>query len=1218
MSRSGDRMSSSDVSRAGGPVERDIEQAITALKKGAYLLKYGRRGKPKFCPFRLANLRFGAAPSKIKICGCTRTCAGKSGRLSYILVAEFYPCYLQSCTQVLEHVNADLKCYEICKDKEEAEVWFSGLKALISHGHQRKWRTESRSDGISSGANSPRTYTRRSSPLHSPFGRPLYELIFVLKLLEHEINHSSLQQDGADQLRLHSPYESPPKNGLDKAFADVVLYAMPPKGFFPSDTASGSVHSVSSGGSDGLHGHMKGMGVDAFRVSLSSAVSSSSQGSGHDDGDAMGDVFIWGEGTGDSVMGGGPHRVGSSFSAKMDALLPKALESAVVLDVQNIACGVRHAALVTKQGEMFSWGEESGGRLGHGVDADVLHPKLIDALSNTNIELVACGEYHSCAVTLSGDLYTWGDGHFGLLGHGNEVSHWVPKRVNGPLEGIHVSSISCGPWHTAVVTSAGQLFTFGDGTFGVLGHGDRKSVSKPREVESLRGLRTVRAACGVWHTAAVVEVMVGSSSSSNCSSGKLFTWGDGDKGRLGHGDKEPKLVPTCVAALVEPNFCQVSCGHSLTVALTTAGHVYTMGSPVYGQLGNPQADGKHPSRVEGKLVKNFVEEIACGAYHVAVLTSRTEVYTWGKGANGRLGHGDTDDRNFPTLVEALKDKQVKSIACGTNFTAAICLHKWVSGVDQSMCSGCRLPFNFKRKRHNCYNCGLVFCHSCSSKKSLRASMAPNPNKPYRVCDNCFNKLKKAIETDTSSQSSVRRGSMNQGINGIIDKDEKLDTRSRPNLARFSSMESLKPGESRFSKRNKKLEFNSSRVSPIPNGSSQWGSALNISKSFNPVFGSSKKFFSASVPGSRIVSRATSPISRRVSPPRSTTPTPTLGGLTSPKIVLDDTKMTNECLSQEVIKLRAQQNAMIESFDSESFFRNALYWTSPLNQADYPLPFALLHVETLTCKAQLQEVELERTTKQLKEAIAIAGEETAKCKAAKEVIKSLTAQIVVPSIAEDSISQFSWNFGVNALEMLVSTLFSRGGYVSAYDGRSSYMVSSLLMLYSVLQLKEMAERLPVGSARNTKSPPFTSLGLPSIPHDVANATFDRVNGQDLESNESNNLLLSNGSSTASYRSLGHSRLGHTEATMRNGNKTKESDSRNENEWVEQDEPGVYITLTSLPGGLKDLKRVRFSRKRFSEKQAEQWWAENRARVYEQYNVRMVDKSSVGVGSEDLAH
>ncbi|KAF9591637.1 hypothetical protein IFM89_005218 [Coptis chinensis] len=994
----------------------------------------------------------------------------------------------------------------ICKDKDEAEVWFVGLKALISRGHHRKWRTESRSDGISSEANSPRTYTRRSSPLSSPFS-----------------SGDSLQKDGGEPLRLHSPYESPPKNGLDKA---LILYAVPPKAFFPSDSASASVHSVSSGGSDSINGHMRGMAMDAFRVSLSSAVSSSSQGSGHDDGDALGDVFIWGEGTGDGVLGGGTHRVGGSSGVKLDSFVPKALESAVVLDVQNIACGGRHAVLVTKQGEIFSWGEESGGRLGHGVDSDVSHPKLIDALGNTNIELLACGEYHTCAVTLSGDLYSWGDGtyNFGLLGHGNQVSHWVPKRVNGPLDGIHVSSISCGPWHTAVVTSAGQLFTFGDGTFGVLGHGDRRSVSIPREVESLKGLRTVRASCGVWHTAAVVEVMAGTSSSSNCSSGKLFTWGDGDKGRLGHGDKEPKLVPTCVA-LIDPNFCQVVCGHSLTVALTTSGHVYTMGSPVYGQLGNSQGDGKLPTRVEGKLLKNFVEEIACGAYHVAVLTSRTEVYTWGKGANGRLGHGDIDDRNVPSLVEALKDKQVKSIACGTNFTAAVCLHKGVSGVDQSMCSGCRMPFNFKRKRHTCYNCGFVFCHSCSSKKSLKASMAGNPSKPHRVCDNCFGKLMKAIETDSLSQFSVnRRGGMSHGINEPVEKDDKFESRSHVQLSRLSAMESFKHVDTRSSKKNKKLEFNSSRVSPVPNGGSQWG-ALNISKSLNPVFGSSKKFFSASVPGSRIASRATSPISRRASPPRSTTPTPTLGGLTSPKCVVDDGKRTNDSLSQEVLQLRAQ-------------------------------------VENLTRKAQLQEVELERTSKQLKEAIVIAGEETAKCKAAKEVIKSLTAQ-----------------------------------------------------------LKDMAERLPVGMVRNNKTTSYVSFSSSPASSDLSAAAMERLTSpmtsSDLDTNGSNNHVLPNGATTTVNRNSNHNRVSLPDPT-KNGSRATEGEAHQEAEWVEQDEPGVYITLTALPGGIKDLKRVRFSRKRFSEKQAEQWWAENRARVYELYNVRIADKSSVRVGSEDMAH
>ncbi|XP_006854768.2 uncharacterized protein LOC18444535 isoform X2 [Amborella trichopoda] len=1091
-----------DATRSG-PVERDIEQAITALKKGAHLLKYGRRGKPKFCPFRLANDESvliwysGKEEKSLKLSHVSKIIPGQRTPIfqRYPRPEKEY----QSFSLIYNDRSLDL----ICKDKDEAEVWFIGLKALISRGHHRKWRTESRSDGASSDTNSPRTYTRRSSPMSSPFG-----------------SGESLHKDGGETLRVHSPYESPPKHGVDKTLSDMILYAVPPKGFFQTDSVGGSVHSLSSGGSDSVNGHMKSTTVDAFRVSLSSAISSSSQGSGQDD-EALGDVFIWGEGTGDGILGGGSHKVGSSSGVKMDAFSPKALESAVVLDVQNIACGSRHAALVTKQGEVFSWGEESGGRLGHGVDADVSQPKLIDALSNMNIELVACGEYHTCVVTLSGDLYTWGDGthSFGLLGHGNEVSHWVPRKVNGPLEGIHVSSISCGPWHTAVVTSSGQLFTFGDGTFGVLGHGDRKSSYIPREVESLKGLRTVRAACGVWHTAAVVEVMVGTSSSSNCSSGKLFTWGDGDKGRLGHGDKEPRLVPTCVAALVEPNFCKVACGHSLTVALTTSGHVYTMGSTVYGQLGNPQADGKLPTRVEGKIQKSFVEEISCGAYHVAVLTSRTEVYTWGKGANGRLGHGDIDDRNTPTVVEALKDKQVKSVVCGTNFTAAICLHKWLSGVDQSMCSGCRLPFGFKRKRHNCYNCGLVFCNSCSSKKSLRASMAPNPHKPYRVCDNCFCKLRKAMDTGPTSQLAMnRRGAVSDNYSDTTVKEEKVEPKLQGQLSRLSSLESFKHVEGRSSsKRNKKFEFNSSRVSPIPNGSSQW-SGLNLSRSLNPVFGSSKKFFSASVPGSRIVSRATSPISRRPSPPRSTTPTPTVVGLASPKVVVEDPKKANDNLSQEILQLRVQ-------------------------------------VENLTRKSQLMEVELERTRKQLKEAMEIAGEETARCKAAKEVIKSLTAQ-----------------------------------------------------------LKDLAERLPVGAARKLSS-------------DISTVHGDRLNNQlvvhESETNGTTNSSVTNGPTmTISNRSLSQARpMGDHEAATKNGSKTMSQDGADHaQERVVQDEPGVYITLTSLPSGAVDLKRVRFSRKRFTEKEAELWWAENRARVYKQYNMQLVEKppnDGVGDGNADAS-
>ncbi|KAJ0488498.1 putative brevis radix (BRX) domain, protein BREVIS RADIX [Helianthus annuus] len=56
---------------------------------------------------------------------------------------------------------------------------------------------------------------------------------------------------------------------------------------------------------------------------------------------------------------------------------------------------------------------------------------------------------------------------------------------------------------------------------------------------------------------------------------------------------------------------------------------------------------------------------------------------------------------------------------------------------------------------------------------------------------------------------------------------------------------------------------------------------------------------------------------------------------------------------------------------------------------------------------------------------------------------------------------------------------------------------------------------------------------------------------------------------------------------------------ETEWVEQDEPGVYITVRALPGGKRELRRVRFSRDKFGEMNARVWWEQNKGRIQEQY-------------------
>lgn len=58
-------------------------------------------------------------------------------------------------------------CGQICKDKDEAEVWFVGLKALISRGNFSKWRIDIKSDSTSS--ESPKTRNRIGPSFETPF-----------------------------------------------------------------------------------------------------------------------------------------------------------------------------------------------------------------------------------------------------------------------------------------------------------------------------------------------------------------------------------------------------------------------------------------------------------------------------------------------------------------------------------------------------------------------------------------------------------------------------------------------------------------------------------------------------------------------------------------------------------------------------------------------------------------------------------------------------------------------------------------------------------------------------------------------------------------------------------------------------------------------------------------------------------------------------------------
>ncbi|CAL9065019.1 PH, RCC1 and FYVE domains-containing protein 1-like isoform X1 [Musa acuminata AAA Group] len=1067
-----------------GSADRDIDKILVALKKGTQLLKYGRKGKPKFYLFRLSNdestlIWFSTSGERtLKLASVSRIISGQ--RTS---VFQRYPRPDKDYLSFSLIYNDGKRSLDlICKDKVEVEVWFSGLKTLISAGQYGRPKI----DGWSNG-------------LYNDDGREFAS--------DNISNHSIGPTLDTSEGRLTSC-------GLQK----IQSFEYP----------------VYSERSDVSNMHTKGASSDGIRISTSSVPSTSSHGSAPEDFDASGDVYVWGEVISDISARVSADRNSNPSSTRTDVLLPKSLESNLVLDIHHVACGVRHAALVTRQGEVFTWGEESGGRLGHGVAADTVNPRLVESLSASNVDFVACGEFHTCAVTMSGELYTWGDGSYnaGLLGHGTDVCHWMPKRVSGILEGLQVSYVSCGVWHTALITTTGQLFSFGDGTFGVLGHGNRESLLHPREVESLTGLKTMAVSCGVWHTAAVVEVIV---TQSSASSGKLFTWGDGDKHRLGHGDKEPQLEPTCVSSLIDFNFHKLACGHSLTVGLTTSGHVFTMGSTVYGQLGNPHSDGRLPCMVEDKLLGESVVEVASGSYHVAVLTARGEVYTWGRGANGRLGHGDLEDRKTPKMVEALKDRHVKHISCGSSFTAAICQHKWVSGTEQSQCSACRQAFGFTRKKHNCYNCGLVHCHQCSSRKALRAALSPNPGKPYRVCDTCYVKLTNSFD----SGGFISKKIMKPRISGESkDRLDRLDT-SLSKALPSSNLDLVNNFDSKVS-----IEWKNSNSSSVTQ-SPQVPSVLQL-KSI--AFNASTDVHQA-VPRPAVKStnrsRAVSPFSRKPSPPRSTTPTPTMAGLSFSKSFSDNLKKTNDLLNQELLR-----------FHSE--------------------------VDNLRQRCERLEFQLEKSEKKAQEATTLAMEESAKSKAAKEVIKSLTAQLKemakrLPQGVYDTdpIKLMHLSNGSTDSHAIQQSDSSFGNLSS--NGTSDCLDSNAPGFHSSskdeLSEQNHAARGTSGTTKNSTYFWNHAVTCSNYLEDLSNVEHNGNGEMPVTITRSEDLDSPN------------------------------SDSNQvEAEWIEQFEPGVYITLIALRDGTRELKRVRFSRRRFGEQQAEAWWSENAERVHDKYKFR----------------
>ena len=81
----------------------------------------------------------------------------------------------------------------------------------------------------------------------------------------------------------------------------------------------------------------------------------------------------------------------------------------------QVVCGKEHCMLLTEHGQLFSWGGGSRGQLGHGTVTGELEPRLVLALDGLRIIKIAAGGWHSAAISESHDLYMFGWNESGQL-----------------------------------------------------------------------------------------------------------------------------------------------------------------------------------------------------------------------------------------------------------------------------------------------------------------------------------------------------------------------------------------------------------------------------------------------------------------------------------------------------------------------------------------------------------------------------------------------------------------------------------------------------------------------------------------------------------------------------------------------------------------------------------------------------------------------------------
>ncbi|KAF8818086.1 RCC1 domain-containing protein [Rickettsia endosymbiont of Cardiosporidium cionae] len=298
-------------------------------------------------------------------------------------------------------------------------------------------------------------------------------------------------------------------------------------------------------------------------------------------------------------------------------ILPIKLTNEDNITFVSLYSGIASNYAITAEGDVYSWGDNSSGQLGHGDLTPIATAKKIEYFSNNSIQIekiftsgwtYGVNIYCSYFLATNGYLYACGDNKDGNLGDGTNLQQLIPVRC-GTLSNIKDVSVSARPFSVYAVDTNGNLYVWGNNSKGQLGLGNRITQTLPRRVTAVSGVSKAVVDCA--HT----------------------------------------MSSTLSTDLFDPSFYR-----GFGIILTNTGDIYRVGSNDFGQLAT--GDTTDLEELTRFTSDNSFRDIAISdGYHgnIALISSDNRVFLAGANDSGQLGTSDLIARS--SIIEPIGDFQ---------------------------------------------------------------------------------------------------------------------------------------------------------------------------------------------------------------------------------------------------------------------------------------------------------------------------------------------------------------------------------------------------------------------------------------------------------------------------------------------------------------------------------------------------------------------------------